>query len=90
MNKKYTYVWTEREDLSLPNNNYSDEKEYIVTDGVYNFEDWLRDMICRNSDGNWAVEREGNTFYILDGCNERTGEAYLLISEENTNDDLCN
>ena len=38
--------------------------------------------------GNFAVEREGDMYYILDGCNERTGEMYQVISEEDTEENL--
>lgn len=74
MNKKYTYRC-----------NDSGETDYIITDGVYDFEDWLRDSIS----GNYSVEVDGNFYYILDGCNEHTGEVYHVISVENTSEELC-
>jgi hypothetical protein len=69
-------------------NQYSEELDSIVTDGVYDFEDWIRDSICRMTDGNFAVERDGDCYYILDGCNERTGEMYQVISEEDTEEEI--
>jgi hypothetical protein len=69
-------------------NQCSEELDSIVTDGVYDFEDWIRDSICRMTDGNFAVERDGDCYYILDGCNKRTGEMYQVISEEDTEEDL--
>lgn len=73
MNKKYTYRC-----------NDSGETDYIITDGVYDFEDWLRDSL----DGNYSVEVDGDSYYILDG-NERTGEVYHVINVENTSEGLC-
>lgn len=73
MNKKYTYRC-----------NDSGETDYIITDGVCDFEDWLRDSI----DGNYSVEVDGDSYYILDG-NERTGEVYHVINVENTSEELC-
>jgi hypothetical protein len=81
MNKKYTYRWTQNEDYSKPNNNYDEETDYIITDGVHDFADWLRD-----SEVNF--EQNGDKYYVLDECEERTGEAYLVISEEDTEEDL--
>jgi hypothetical protein len=69
-------------------NQYSEELDSIVTDGVYDFEDWIRDSICRMTNGNFAVERDGDCYYILDGCNERTGEMYQVISEEDTEEEI--
>lgn len=85
MNKKYNYRFYK----NYFENNYSEEIESIVTDGVYNFEDWLRDNINRFND-NYTVEHEDNNdaYYILDGCNERTGEMYVVISEEDTAEEL--
>ena len=82
MNKKYFYKWTADEDCSTPGNNYSDETYYIITDGDYDFEDWLTD----NSAG-YMIEREGNTYYLVDAIG-RTGEAYWLIGEEDTNEEM--
>ena len=81
MNRKYTYRWTANEDYSIFNNNYSEESDYIITDGVYDFSDYLRDNGVN-------FEQDGNTYYVLDECEERTGEAYLIISEEDTTEEL--
>lgn len=80
MNKRINYRWYE----NYFEDKYSDEINSIVTDGIYDFEDWLRDNIYRAYNGNYAVEHDGDTYYILDGSNERTGEMYVIISEENT------
>lgn len=80
MNKKYTYIWTANEDFSKPNNNYNEESNYIITDGVYDFADWLQDSGVN-------AEQDGNTFYTLDECGEHTGEAYLIINDEDTDEE---
>ncbi len=84
MNKKYNYKWYR----NYFENDYSEELDSIVTDGIYDFEDWIRDSIYRAYNGNYAVERDGNSYYILDGSNERTGEMYVVVSVENTEEDL--
>lgn len=88
MNKKFTYRWTSNEDYSIPNNNYAEETEHIITDGVYDFEDWLSDSLYKMYAGNYTYERDGDKYYILDGCNERTGEVYWLINEEDTDEEV--
>ena len=84
MNKKYIYRFCK----NYFENEYFEETESIVTDGVYDFEDWLKDSI--NGYNNYTVEHEdgSNTYYIIDGCNERTGEMYVVISEEDTDEEL--
>ena len=81
MNKKYTYRWTENEDYSVPNNNYNEETDYIITDGVYDFADWLQDSGVN-------AEQNGDKFYVLDECGDRTGGAYWIICEEDTDEEL--
>ena len=84
MNKKYNYKWYR----NYFENDYSEELDSIVTDGIYDFKDWIRDSIYRAYNGNFAVERDNDTYYILDGSNERTGEMYVVVSVENTEEDL--
>lgn len=67
---------------------YEEELDSIVTDGVYDFEDWLGERLYQMTDGNFSFERDGDCYYVLDGCNERTGEMYQVISEEETKEDL--
>ena len=81
MNKKYTYRWTANEDGSKPNYNYDEETDYIITDGIYDFSDWLTDNEVR-------FEQEENTYYVVDEFGEKTGEAYWVINEEDTDEDL--
>lgn len=40
---RYTYKFTPNEDYSIPNNNYGEQTDYIITDGVYGFDNWLWD-----------------------------------------------
>lgn len=82
MNRKYTYVWTPREDFNIPGNNYG-ETEHITVIPPYDFMDWLNDSGAQ-------AEQDGNTYYILDIGGDRTGEAYLIISVENTDENLIN
>lgn len=86
MNKRINYRWYS----NYMENQCSDELDSIVTDGVYDFEDWIRDRIYRMTDGNFSVERDGDCYYILDECNERTGDMYRVISEEDTEEELRN
>lgn len=76
MNKRYIFEWTTREDLNLPNNNYNPEKESVVCEPPYDFGDFL-------SDADIYFEQEGNTYYVVED-DERTGEAYHVISIEDT------
>lgn len=84
MNKKYNYKWYR----NYFENDYSEELDSIVTDGIYDFEDWIRDSIYSAYNGNYAVERDNDTYYILDGSNERTGEMYVVVSVENTQEEM--
>jgi hypothetical protein len=73
MGKKVSYRHTENEDCGKPNNNYDDEiVDEMFGDG-YTFDDWFMDAGVN-------FERVGNTYYVLDD-GERTGEAYLIITE---------
>lgn len=81
MNTKYTYSWTPDEDYSKPNNNYNEETDYIITDGIYDFSDWLQSYDVR-------FEEEDGTYYVLDENGDRTGEAYRIINVEETDEDL--
>ena len=86
MNKRIDYRYYE----NYFDGKFSWELDSIVTDGVYDFEDWIRDNVYRNTDGNFSVEHEkgSDTYYIVDGCNERTGQMYVVISEEDTDEEL--
>ena len=70
-NTKITYRW-----------NDNNETDYIVTDGVYDFGDWL-------NDNGVTYEQDGDVYYVLDDYGKRTGETYTVISEEPTDDELC-
>lgn len=72
---KYTYEWTDYEDYSVSNCNYGD-KEYIVCEEAFWFEDWLRDCL------GLSFEQEGDKYYVTDSAGDRTGEAYWLVSTD--------
>ena len=83
VNNKITYRHTSRYDNSLPDNNFETEAMNIVTDGVYDFKDFLSDR---------GVEFEEDSdcdglFWVTE-YGERTGEAYMVIKEEPTDEDL--
>lgn len=80
-NIKITFRWTEREDYSIPDNNYTPTAESIICKPPYNFGDYL-------SDNDVSYEQEGDTYYLLNEDGERTGEAYWVISEEETDEDI--
>lgn len=78
-NIKITYVWTKKEDLGMPNNNYNEEAEHIIVEPPFDFGDWLQ-----NNNVNFEHEKESETYYVLNEYEERTGEAYKIIKEEET------
>lgn len=69
MNTKITYRW-----------NNESETNSIITDGVYDFCDWL-------SDNGVSYEQEDGVFYVTEN-GERTGETYEILSEESTSEEL--
>lgn len=80
-NTKINYKWTNNYDENEPNNGFGCETEYIVTDGVYDFEDFL-------ADSDVIFNEENGVYFVLDEDFERTGEAYIVISTEETDEDL--
>lgn len=81
-NIKYTFRWTAREDNSIPENNYTPTAESIVCEPPFDFGCYLSDNL------EVAYEQEGDTYYLLNDDGERTGEAYWIISEEETDEDI--
>ena len=80
-NTKITFRFTSNEDKSKPNNNYSEETDYIIVGEDYDFGDWLNDHGCE-------YEQDDNIYYLLDEDNERNGAAYSIVSIEGTDEDL--
>ena len=78
MNTKIEYKWTKNEDMNIPNNNYGCETETVVLQDGFDFGDLLQ-----TGEVEFEHESESNTYYILED-GERTGEAYLICSEEPT------
>lgn len=81
MNNKITFRFTARYDESQPDNNFEATADCIVTDGQYDFSDFL-------SDRDVNFENEGNYYFVIDDDGERTGEAYWITREEPTDEDL--
>lgn len=79
MNTKVTYVFaaTAGETEQLKNSSYYNEVETIVFGESYDFGDWLIDSSVN-------YEQEDNMYYVLNDQNERTGEAFKVIKEEET------
>jgi len=70
MNTKIFYRWNAFEELNS-----------IITDGVYDFGDWL-------SDNGVKYENECHIYYVLDEFGDRTGETYSVIRIESTSEEL--
>ncbi len=82
-NTKVTYVFaaTAEDTKLLKSSSYYNEMETIVFGESYDFGDYLSDR-----DVNW--EQEDNMYYVLDDQNERTGESFKVIKEEETEEEL--
>lgn len=80
-NTKYTFYWTAHEDKGVLKNNYNDEADYVICGHGYTFKDYLSD------NHGILTEQEGNSYYVLDDNGERTGECYLVVSGEETDED---
>jgi transcriptional regulator with XRE-family HTH domain len=85
VNTKISYRWTACEDKSKPDNNFSTETDYIVTDGVYDMENYIRERVI-NGDGR-DIEQDGDTYYITED-GERTGEAFWVTKIEDTDEEI--
>lgn len=82
-NLKYVYTHTMNYDLITPNGNFDDETCHIVTDGDYNFADWLYD------NGVTYDYYEGyDMFFVVDNVGKRTGEAFQIVSITPTNESI--
>ena len=85
MNMKITYKFAQNYDQSQPNNGFSEETDYIITDGVYDLEDYMRDNEVYYEEDE---DTEG-LYHVLDSPGgERTGAAYTVIRTEQTDEDL--
>lgn len=79
--RKINYVWAKEYDLNTPNNGFAAETEHIITDGVYDFSDWL-------NDNGVQFEEENDIYFVLNNSGDRTGEAFMIVSEEETDEEL--
>lgn len=85
-NIKITYALTNRYDDNVPNNNFYDEKEHIVVEPPYDFESYLETNNVRYE----IDEQDEDLFWVVDDANERTGEAFLILIQEQTDEELSN
>ncbi|MBO5449797.1 MAG: hypothetical protein J5994_10810 [Ruminococcus sp.] len=83
MNTRINFRYTDNYDEAIPNNNFPEELDSIITDGVYSFEDWLMDH-----DVKFKEDSDCKGFYWVTEDGKRTGEAYFIHSEEPTDEDL--
>ncbi len=81
-NVKYTFYWTAKEDKSALRNNYNLEADSVVCEAGFSFADYLSDCL------EVQYEQEGNSYYLLNDEGERTGECYLVVSEEETDEEI--
>lgn len=84
MNTKITFAWAKCYDESVPGNGFCEETDHIITDGVYDFEDYLHDHDVNFEESDTC---EG-LYWVLDEYGERTGEVYQIIRTEQTDEEL--
>lgn len=78
MNKKYTFT--------VENTmGYSTETDYIITDGIYDFYDYLNDRIG----GEFEIVENGTEYNLYDDDDELV-ETYHVIKVEDTDEQLTN
>ncbi len=80
-NIKILYKWTYDYNESEPDNGFLAETDYIVTDGVYGFGDYLLDRGVQ-------FENEDDIYYVVDDDGDRTGEAFMIVGESATNEEI--
>lgn len=90
MSKRYIYKFASRYDENEPNNGFEEETDYVDTDGIYDFEDWLHDNGI-----NYEEDENCKGFYWVLADYEvedketgereypRTGAVYMVIDELN-------
>lgn len=79
VNTKITYRWTS----DYENSPFADT-DHIVTDGVYDFSDFLSDRGV-----NFVIDdQDPDLYWVLDEFDERTGEAFLVISVLDTDEEV--
>ncbi len=79
-NVRIEYRWTNGYDKGMHNCGFVGETQYIVVEPPYEFGDWIRDH------GGY-YEEENGTFFIIKN-EERTGEAFCIVSETETDEEL--
>jgi hypothetical protein len=79
-NIAFTYKCTKNYDESKPNNNFGDETTEIIIKGCYVFEDYLS-TLGKIFD---VYDDREDLYIIIDDAGNRTGEAFLIVSEYET------
>lgn len=86
MKKRIIYKWTANYDETQQNNNFSCGRELIELgddECDFSFGEYLTDC------SELQFEQENNTYYILNNDGNRTGEAYLVLSDGSEVVDVC-
>lgn len=81
MNEEIKFKWTREINDTLPDNGFSEETDSIIVEPPFDFGDWLEIKSI-------AYENDGDIWYVLDESGERTGEAYMIISRNETDEEL--
>ena len=85
-NTKITYLHAEHFDKGAVNCGFGEETDYIITDGVFDFGDWLD-----NNNVPFEYDEAEGVYFVLEKDvkdPERTGEAYMITSTEQTDEEL--
>jgi hypothetical protein len=73
--KKVTFKFATNYNQGTPNNGFSEELSHEIFDDDYDFSDWLKDNSI-------SYEESNGTYFVLDDEDNRTGEAYEIVSED--------
>lgn len=81
MNEKITFKHATNCDESKPNCGFSEEADSIIVAPPFDLGDWLDNASVHS-------ENDGDIWYVIDESGERTGEAYMVIKREPTDEEL--
>lgn len=84
MNTKIIYKWTGAYNENMPDNNFESETNFIITDGIYDLTDYIRER----AEKDFEEDDQCEGFYWIVEDGERTGEAYMVVAEQATDEDL--
>lgn len=82
-NMKIEFEWTKNFDIGAERCGFDMERktDHIITDGDYIFDDYL-------SDNGVRFEHEDNIYFVIDDDGNRTGEAYRIVEEAETDEEI--